>query len=223
MSLAVEEHVELAREARTYMAELVTGARSEPGDNILGMLVRDHGDQLTDAELVGVASLLLVAGHETTANMLGLGALALLRHPDQLAFLRDDPQAVNGAVEELLRWLSVVHTAIPRTTTTDVDIAGVRIPKGHLVFFSLPAGNRDPDFLDAADTLDIRRASTGHLAFGYGVHHCLGAPLARMEMRLAFPALLRRFPGLRLAEPFEDIDFRSFNFIYGLRSLRVNW
>jgi cytochrome P450 len=164
-----------------------------------------------------------VAGHETTANMLGLGTLALLRHPDQLALVRDDPAAVVGAVEELLRWLSVVQTAIPRTTTADVEIAGVRIPRGQMVFFSLPSGNRDPELLDAPDTLDIRRGSTGHLAFGYGVHHCLGAPLARMEMRIAFPALLRRFPGLRLAEPFDTLDFRSFNFIYGLRSLRVDW
>ena len=223
MSLPVEEHVELAREARTYMSDLVARARREPGENILGMLVRDHGHQLSDGELVGVAGLLLVAGHETTANMLGLGVLALLRHPDQLALVRDDPQAVAGAVEELLRWLSVVQTAIPRTTSTEVDIAGVRIPKGQLVFFSLPSGNRDPEFLDAPDTLDIRRATTGHLAFGYGAHHCLGAPLARMEMRLAFPALLRRFPGLRLAEPFDGVDFRSFNFIYGLRSLLVSW
>jgi cytochrome P450 len=223
MSLPAEEHVQLAREARAYMGNLVTAARREPGDNILGMLVRDHGDQLTDGELVGVASLLLVAGHETTANMLGLGALALLRHPDQLALVRDDPQAVAGAVEEMLRWLSVVQTAIPRTTTTEVDVAGVRIPKGQLVFFSLPAGNRDPDFLNAPDTLDIRRGATGHLAFGYGAHHCLGAPLARMEMRIAFPALLRRFPGLRLAEPYDEVAFRSFNFIYGLRSLQVSW
>jgi cytochrome P450 len=222
-SLPTSEHVKLAREARSYMSKLVTGARRDPGDDILGMLVRDHGDELSDAELVGIAGLLLVAGHETTANMLGLGALALLRHPEQLAAVRDDPAAVVPAIEELLRWLSVVHTAIPRRTTSDVEIAGVCIPRGELVFFSLPSGNRDPDFVDAPDALDIGRDATGHLAFGHGVHHCLGAPLARMEMRVAFPALLQRFPGLHLAEPFDDVAFRPFHFIYGLQSLQVQW
>jgi cytochrome P450 len=213
----------LSREARAYMGGLVAQARPEPGDDLLGMLVRDHGDELSDVELVGIASLLLVAGHETTSNMLGLGTLALLRHPDQLAVLRDDPDAVVPAIEELLRWLSIVHTAIPRITTADVEVGGVRIPKGQLVFLSLPSGNRDPGFVESPDTLDIRRGVPGHLAFGHGVHHCLGASLARMEMRIAFPALLSRFPGLRLAEPFNEVAFRTFNFIYGLRSLQVSW
>jgi cytochrome P450 len=155
--------------------------------------------------------------------MLALGVLALLRHSEQLAAVRDDPAAVGPAVEELLRWLSIVHSGIPRITTTDVEVAGVPIPKGQLVFVSLPSANRDPDFVDTAETLDIGRGAPGHLAFGHGVHHCLGAPLARMEMRIAFPALLRRFPTLTLAEPFEDVDFRSFHFIYGLRSLQVGW
>ncbi len=128
--------------------------------------------------------------------MLGLGTLALLRHPDQLAAVRDDPGAIGPAVEEMLRWLSIVHSAIPRITTTDVEVAGVPIPAGQLVFVSLPSGNRDPDFIDSPEVLDIRRGAPGHLAFGHGVHHCLGAPLARMEMRIAFPALLRRFPTL---------------------------
>jgi cytochrome P450 len=187
------------------------------------MLVREHGAELSDDELVGVAGLLLLAGHETTSNMLGLGTLALLRHPEQLTAVRDDPDAVGPAVEELLRWLSIVHSSIPRITTTDVEVAGVAIPAGQLVFASLPSGNRDPDFVTRPDELDVRRGAPGHLAFGHGVHHCLGAPLARMEMRIAFPALLRRFPGLALAEPFEDVQFRSFHFIYGLRSLAVGW
>ena len=145
--------------------------------------------------------------------MLGLGTLALLRHPEQLAAVRDNPDAVGPAVEELLRWLSIVQSAIPRITTTDVQIAGTPIS----------AGNRDPDFIDSPEVLDIRRGAPGHLAFGHGVHHCLGAPLARMEMRIAFPALLRRFPNLALAENFEDVQFRSFHFIYGLKSLEVRW
>jgi cytochrome P450 len=223
LSIPIPERLELQRQSRAYMGSLVERARQQPGEDILGMLVREHGDELTDDELIGIAGLLLLAGHETTSNMLGLGTLALLRHPDQLAAVRDDPDAIGPAVEELLRWLSIVHTAIPRITTTDVEIAGVPIRAGELVFVSLPSGNRDPDFIDMPEVLDIGRGAPGHLAFGHGVHHCLGAPLARMEMRIAFPALLRRFPALALAEDFADVPFRSFHFIYGLRSLEVMW
>lgn len=223
LSLPIADRMDLQRRSREYMHSLVARARRDPGEDILGMLIREHGTELTDDELVGIAGLLLLAGHETTSNMLGLGTLALLRSPDQLALVRDDPDAIGPAIEELLRWLSVVHHAIPRFTTAEVEVAGVRIPPGMLVFASLPAGNRDPGFVDHPDDLDLRRGAAGHLAFGHGVHHCLGAPLARMEMRIAFPALLRRFPGLALAEPFEDVDFRSFHFIYGLRSLAVRW
>lgn len=223
LSLPIAERLALQRQSRDYMRGLVGRARQNPGEDILGMLIRDHGSELSDDELVGIAGLLLLAGHETTSNMLGLGVLALLRHPDQLAAVRDDPDAVGPAVEELLRWLSIVQNAIPRFTTTDVEVAGVRIPAGELVFASLPAGNRDPDFVDNPGTLDIRRGAPGHLAFGHGVHHCLGAPLARMEMRIAFPALLRRFPALTLAESFEAVQYRSFHFIYGLKSLAVTW
>ena len=223
LSIPIPERMELQRQGRTYMSSLVERARQHPGEDILGMLVREHGTELTDNELIGVASLLLLAGHETTSNMLGLGTLALLRHPDQLAAVRDDPEAVGPAVEELLRWLSILHSAIPRITTTDVEISGVAIPAGQLIFVSLPSGNRDPDFIDSPEQLDIRRGAPGHLAFGHGVHHCLGAPLARMEMRIAFPALLRRFPTLALAEDFADVPFRSFHFIYGLKSLEVTW
>jgi cytochrome P450 len=223
LSLPIPERLELARQAREYMHSLVERARREPGDDILGMLIREHGAELTDDELVGIAGLLLLAGHETTSNMLGLGTLALLRHPEQLAAVRDDPDAVGPAIEELLRWLSIVQTAIPRITTGEVEVAGITIPAGQLVFASLPSGNRDPAFTDAPDVLDIRRRAPGHLAFGHGVHHCLGAPLARMEMRIAWPALLRRFPNLALAEDFADVQFRSFHFIYGLRSLLVQW
>ena len=223
LSIPIAERLEVIRQGRAYMGSLVERSRRQPGDDILGMLVREHGTELTDDELVGIASLLLLAGHETTSNMLGLGTLALLRHPDQLEAVRDDPDAIGPAIEELLRWLSIVHSAIPRITTTDVEIAGVPIPAGQLVFVSLPSGNRDQDFIDSPEVLDIRRGAPGHLAFGHGVHHCLGAPLARMEMRIAFPALLRRFPTLALAEDFAEVAFRSFHFIYGLKSLEVTW
>lgn len=223
LSIPIPERMELVRDGREYMGALVASARRAPREDMLGMLVRDHGSELSDAELIGIASLLLLAGHETTSNMLGLGTLALLRHPEQLAAVRDDPDAVAPAVEELLRWLSIVHSSIPRITTADVEVAGVSIPHGSLVLAALASGNRDAGFVDDPDMLNIKRDLLSHLAFGHGVHHCLGAPLARMEMRIAFPALLRRFPALACAEPFEEIEFKPFHFIYGLRALPVTW
>ncbi|MET7336092.1 cytochrome P450 [Nonomuraea sp. NPDC005650] len=222
-SLPMEQRAAAGREDREYMAGLVAGAQAEPGEDMLGMLVREHGDDLSTDELIGIARLLLLAGHETTSNMLGLGTLALLRHPDQLAMIREDPALIEPAVEELLRWLSIVHSLPPRTTTTDVEIAGHAIPAGSLVLLSLPAANRDGAFIDDPDAFDIARGAAGHVAFGHGVHHCLGAPLARMEMRIAFPALLRRFPGLALADPDAEVGFRVFSAVYGLRALPVTW
>ena len=223
LSLPMDERGELARQGRAYMTDLVGRAQAAPGEDMLGMLVREHGDDLTTDELIGIAGLLLIAGHETTSNMLGLGTLALLRHPDQLALVRDDPAAVAPAVEELLRFLGIVHSGVPRVTTQDVELGGVTIPADSLVLLALAAANRDPRFLADGERLDVTRDAAGHVAFGHGVHHCLGAPLARMEMRIAFPALLRRFPGLALAVPFDDVGFRAFHFIYGLQSLPVTW
>ncbi|MFB9477328.1 cytochrome P450 [Nonomuraea salmonea] len=220
-SLPIEQRVQEQREERAYMAGLVARAQADPGDDLLGMLVREHGHDLTTDELIGIAGLLLLAGHETTANMLGLGTLALLCHPGQAALIRDDPAMVEPAVEELLRWLSIVQSLPPRTTTTDVEIAGQRIPAGSLVICSFPAANRDPALVDDPETLDVTRGAAGHVAFGHGVHHCLGAPLARMELRIAFPALLRRFPALALAE--DRLDFRASSIVYGLHRLRVTW
>jgi cytochrome P450 len=223
LSLSAEERVAVMRENRAYMGRLVKGAMADPGEDMIGMLIQEHGDDLSFDELVGIASLLLIAGHETTSNMLGLGTLALLRHPEQLAMVRDDPQMVAPAVEEMLRWLSIVHSGMPRTTTTEVEIAGHVIPEGELLVVALPAANRDPDYIADPGRLDITRGAAGHVAFGHGVHHCLGAPLARMEMQTAFPALLRRFPNLALAVPDDQVDFHVYNAIYGLRSLPVTW
>ncbi|GAA0917193.1 cytochrome P450 [Nonomuraea longicatena] len=222
-SLTMEQQAAAQRDNRGYMAGLVARAQAEPGQDMLGMLVRDHGDDLGTDELIGIASLLLIAGHETTSNMLGLGTLALLRHPDQLAMIRADPALIEPAVEELLRWLSIVQSMPPRTTTTEVEVAGHTIPAGSLVICSPPAANRDHAFVDDPDALDITRETAGHVAFGHGVHHCLGAPLARMEMRIAFPALLRRFPGLAPAVPDEQVGFRTFSPVYGLHALPVTW
>ncbi|MFC5833770.1 cytochrome P450 [Nonomuraea insulae] len=221
-SLPMKQRLAARREERAYMADLVDRAQADPGEDLLGMLVREHGDDLSTDELIGIAVLLLLAGFETTSNMLGLGTLALLRHPGQLARVHDDPALIEPAVEELLRWLSIAQLP-PRTTTTDVEIAGHAIPAGSLVLCSLPLANRDPALIDDPGTLDLTRGAAGHVAFGHGVHHCLGAPPARMEMRIAFPALLRRFPALALADPDEQADFRVSSAVYGLHTLRVTW
>jgi len=215
-----EERGRAQMELTAYMTGLVGRARSEPGEDLIGMLVREHGDDLTTDELVGIGGLLLVAGHETTANMIGLGTLALLRHPEQLDLFRADPGKAGGLVEELLRWLTIIHQGATKVATADTEISGVPIAKGDVVVVSLPAANRDPALTEDPDRLDIERPDLAHVAFGYGAHHCIGAPLARMEMRIAFSALFERFPGLREAgEP----EFRSFNVVYGLSAFPVAW
>ena len=223
MTLSPSEKQAYGAEALAYMQGLVAAARRDPGEDLIGMLIREHDENLSTDELVGIANLLLVAGHETTSNMLGLGTLALLRHPDQLALVRDDEDAVAPAVEELLRWLSIVNSGSPRLATRDVELGGVTIRRGDLVSFDLPAANRDPEATDDPERLDVTRRVTGHIGFGHGIHHCLGAPLARMEMRIAFPALLRRFPDLRLAVPDEEVPFAVAHPIHGLESLSVTW
>jgi len=223
LSLPRDEQRKASRENREYMAELVARAQADPGEDMLGMLVREHKDDLSTEELIGVADLLLLAGHETTSNMLSLGTLALLQNPGQLALVRDDPSRVEAAVEELLRWLSIVHTLPPRKTTAQVEIAGRVIAEGSLIIPSIPAANRDGSFIEDPEALDVTRGALGHVAFGHGVHHCLGAPLARMEMRIAFPALLRRFPGLTLADPAAEPAFRLYGVVFGLKSLPVTW
>jgi cytochrome P450 len=223
LTLPLEERGRVAVESRAYMGELVDRAFAEPGDDMLGMLVREHGDDLTRTELVGVASLLLIAGHETTANMLAIGTLALLRHPEQAAVVRDDPDAAAPAVEELMRFLSVVHTGVPRVATADTELAGQAVGEGDVLVVSLPAADRDRALVEDPDRLDVGRAAAPHVAFGHGVHHCLGAPLARTEMATAFPALLRRFPTLATTTDVERADFREGTFVYGMRSLTVTW
>ncbi|WP_406691868.1 cytochrome P450 [Saccharopolyspora sp. ID03-671] len=222
-SLPAQERAKLAGEGRAYMEGLVARAQTNPGEDMLGMLVREHGDELDADALTNIAGLLLTAGHETTANMLGIGTLALLQHPDQLEWLRANPDQIGPAVEELLRFLSVAHSGIPRVTKQEVRLGDQTIPAGSQVQFGLAAANRDPRFVSDPDRLDLTRKPTAHVAFGHGPHHCLGAPLARMEMTAAFPALLKRFPTLALGVPFEDVEFRPHHVVYGLAALPVTW
>jgi cytochrome P450 len=204
----------------TYLAGLVTRKRAEPGEDILSDLARH--DDLTIEELTGVAFLLLLAGHETTANMLALGTFALLEHPEQLAQLRADPDLVPGAVEELLRYLSVADLFY-RYATDDIELGGETIGKGSTVVVSLLAANHDPQRFDNPDTLDIHRTARGHLSFGHGIHQCLGQQLARIEMRAGFAGLLRRFPTLELAIPAGEVKLKTDMNIYGVHELPVTW
>ncbi|WP_280304151.1 cytochrome P450 [Nocardia abscessus] len=204
----------------TYLAGLVTRKRAEPGDDILSDLARH--DDLTIEELTGVAFLLLLAGHETTANMLALGTFALLEHPGQLAELRADPDLLPDAVEELMRYLSVADIFY-RYATEDIELGGETIGKGSTVVVSLLAANHDPRRFDNPDTLDIHRKARGHLSFGHGIHQCLGQQLARIEMRAGFTGLLRRFPTLELAVPAGEVKLRTDMNIYGVHELPVTW
>ncbi|WAL66538.1 cytochrome P450 [Amycolatopsis cynarae] len=204
----------------TYLAELVTRKRAEPGEDILSDLARD--DDLGIEELTGIAFLLLLAGHETTANMLGLGTFALLEHPEQLVELRTDPALMPGAVEELMRYLSVVDI-LYRYAAEDIELGGETIPEGSTVVVSMLAANHDPRRFDNPDSLDIHRKARGHLSFGHGVHQCLGQQLARIEMRAGFEGLLRRFPTLKLAIPADEVKLRTDMNIYGVHELPVTW
>jgi cytochrome P450 len=216
----LEEKVGAIVALNTFLAELVTKKRAEPVDDILSDLAR-HED-LSIEELTGAAFLLLLAGHETTANMLGLGAFALLENPDQVAELRADPELMPGAVEELMRYLSVADIFY-RYATEDIELGGETIPEGSTVVVSLLAANRDPARFENPDTLDVHRRARGHTGFGHGVHQCLGQQLARIEMRAGFDGLLRRFPDLALAIPAGEVRLRTDMNIYGVHELPVTW
>lgn len=210
-----------AWEAMTgYLGELVTRKRAEPGEDLLSDLARD--EDLGIEELVGIAFLLLFAGHETTANVLALGTFALLEYPDQLAALHADPELLPGAVEELLRYLSVADIFF-RYASEDIELGGETIGKGSTVVVSLLAANHDPKRFENPDTLDIRRKTRGLVSFGYGIHQCLGQQLARVEMRAGFEGLLRRFPTLRLAIPAAEVKLKTDMNIYGVHELPVTW
>ncbi|MBE1579801.1 cytochrome P450 [Amycolatopsis roodepoortensis] len=204
----------------TFLTELVTRKRETPGDDILSDLGRH--DDLTMEELTGAAFLLLLAGHETTANMLSLGTFALLEHPEQLAELRADAELMPGAVEEMLRYLSVADIFF-RYATEDLELGGETIPAGSTVIISLLAANRDPRRFENPDALDLHRNARGLLSFGHGIHQCLGQQLARIEMRAGFEGLLRRFPTLALAVPADEVKLKTDMNIYGVHELPVTW
>lgn len=208
-----------------YFRDVVKKQRENPGDGLLGMIVKEHGDSIGDDELADLADGVLTGGFETTASMLALGALLLLKDPETFALIRDaepDSDTVNVFVEEALRYLTVVQLAFPRFAKEDIEVAGVLIPKGDMVLCSLSAADRDEVLTGDEGDFDPHRKSSGHLAFGYGIHRCIGAELARMELRAAFPALVRRFPEMRLAGAEADLAFRKLSIVYGVESLPVH-
>ncbi|MEV0264634.1 cytochrome P450 [Streptomyces sp. NPDC050617] len=209
-------------ESLSYLRDIVKKQRENPGDGLLGMLVKEHGDDIDDEELAGLADGVLTGGLETTASMLALGTLVFLQNEEHLVALRDEDAAVDPFVEELLRYLTVVQVAFPRFAREDMEIAGEQISAGDVVLCSLSGADRDSSLGSHMDTFDpTRPAASSHLAFGHGIHRCIGAELARMELRAAYPALLRRFPGLRLAVPAEELSFRKYSAVFGMDSLPV--
>ncbi|MCF6428655.1 cytochrome P450 [Amycolatopsis tucumanensis] len=208
-------------ESLSYLLEIVKKQRVEPGDGLLGMLVKEHGDNISDQELAGLADGVLTGGLETTASMLALGAIVLLRDRRAFELVRDSDDAARDFVEELLRYLTVVQVAFPRFAREDVTVGGQEIAKGDIVFVSLSGANRDAALGDGMESFDPARPATQHLAFGWGAHRCIGAELARMELRAAYPALVRRFPDLRLDVEPEQLSYRRTSIVYGVDTLPV--
>ncbi|MBW2279743.1 MAG: cytochrome P450 [Deltaproteobacteria bacterium] len=211
-----------SRELRAYFESIAEERRRNPQDDLLSGLLQaeEEGDRLTWDEVVGTLILLLVAGNETTTNLIGNGMLALLRHPEQLEELRGDPGLTENAVEEMLRYDPPVQ-ATSRIALEDVQFDGGTIPKLCETIVLIGSANRDPEQFDAPDAFDLRRTDNRHLSFGFGVHFCLGSHLARYEGRTAIRALVDRFPGMKLAT--DQLEWRKNPILHGLRSLPVRW
>ncbi|UOX92260.1 cytochrome P450 [Amycolatopsis sp. FBCC-B4732] len=209
-----------------YLDRLMGEKLERPADDLLsGLAGRVHAGELSRVEAAQMGVLLLIAGHETTANMIALGTLALLEHPDQLALLREseDPALVASAVEELLRYLNITHNGRRRVALEDIEIAGVTVRAGEGLIMANDIANRDPAVFPDGDRLDLSRDSHRHVAFGFGVHQCLGQPLARLELQVVYRTLYRRIPTLALATGVERIPFKHDGSVYGVYELPVTW
>ncbi|GAA5159635.1 cytochrome P450 [Pseudonocardia eucalypti] len=219
----VDTYVAATTEMHAYVRRLIADKRSKPTDDLITALTiaRDGGDRLTEDELVGTIVTLVIAGHETTANLIGNGVHALLTHPHQLALLRAEPHRLSGALEELLRFAPPLQLSPPYLTAEPVRVGAVTIPAGEVVVLGLLAANRAPGWIADPARLDITRDEVHHIAFGHGIHHCPGAPLARLEGKIALGALLARFPRLRLAVPAGELTWPPQMLAHGLASLPV--
>ncbi|MEC3982255.1 cytochrome P450 [Amycolatopsis sp. H20-H5] len=222
-----EASVAATDELLGYLGALVEKKAVEPAGDLLSRLAVEQvrTGQMTSAEVAAMGQLLLVAGHETTANMIALGTVALLEHPDQLATIRDDgdPKLVANAVEELLRYLNITHSGRRRVALEDLEIGGQLIRKGEGVIGANDIANRDETAFPDPDSLDVHRKARHHVAFGYGVHQCLGQPLARVELQVVYSTLYRRIPTLALAKPLAQLNFKHDMVVYGVHELPVTW
>lgn len=216
-----EESMAVYQEVGALIGETIERKRKQPGDDIISRLLA-AGD-VTDEELGNIVALLLFAGYETTESALTVGVMALLHHPEQLAVLRADLSRVDTAVEEILRYITVNQYEIFRTALEDLELDGQLVKKGETVTVSLPAANRDPAKYGCPDDLDLGRDTAGHLAFGHGIHQCVGQNLARLELRIGLRALLHNFPHLKAATAAEEIPLRTRGSVFGLKSLPVLW
>jgi cytochrome P450 len=221
------ESANAGRALGEYLGALLAEKMAEPADDVMSeMGARVTAGEMTHAEAVTMASAILIAGHETSASMISLGTLALLQNPEQLALLRDhsdDPKFVANAVEEILRYLTIVHSGIRRIAVEDIELHGTLIRAGDGVVFELAGANYDAEQFPEPEKLDLRRPARSHHAFGFGVHQCLGQSLARVELQIAYGTLYRRIPTLALAAPFEEVPFAMEGVAYGLKSLPVTW
>ncbi len=211
---------------REFLFDAVARQRKEPGPGLIGQIIRDEGDTITDYDLAGLADGVFTGGFETTAGMIALSTLVLTRDPASAELVRSGDRAtVDRVIEELLRYFSVVQVAFPRFAKQDMELFGTQLSAGDVLLVSLSAANRDPLNVgpnpDAFDPLRI--PASGHLAFGHGIHRCIGAELARMELRIVLPKLLQRFPDLRLAVPESELEFRQLSFVFGIASLPVTF
>ncbi len=208
-----------------YLRKLVKERRVYAKDDLVTALVqaKDGSDQLSEDEILAMIFLLLVAGHETTVNLIGSGSLALLEHPDQLAKLRSEAALINTAIEELVRFVCPVEMATERYAREDITVAGTTIPRGELVMAVIGSANRDANYFDNPDSLDITRKNNKHLAFGYGAHYCLGASLARLEGQIAISTLVQRMPNLRLSIAPDQLRWRGAFILRGLEALPVSF
>jgi len=214
------------QEMPAYLAELIAAKRAKPGEDLLSAMIQtvdEGGDRLSPNELIGMSVLILIAGHETTVNLIGNGIRGLFAHPDQLADLRADFGLMDGAVEEMLRYDGPVEACTDRLALEDVEMGGRTIPAGSTVLIVMADADRDPARFDEPDRLDIRRDARGHIAFGHGLHYCLGAPLARMEGRIALRTLLERCPDLALDADETGLPWVPGLLIRGVRRLPVRW
>jgi cytochrome P450 len=219
-----EQVVQHMNEFIAYLKDWFAKVREQPGDDMISQLViaENQGDRLSEQELYGVVTLMIIAGHETTVNLIGNGVLALLEHPQQRKLLQEQPELIHGAIEEMLRYNGPVEFSTSRWAAEDMDFHGVHMKKGDLVVIALNSANRDASQFEDPDIFDITREKSQHLAFGKGIHLCLGAPLARLEGEIAINTLLRRYPNFELQRDIDELEWRPGMIVRGVKEIPIS-